>query len=75
MNKIEHEGIGGTCARIEINRDADKADQKVKLFLKAHKTYQTFLGSIFSILFFPSFYSGSHFTNFSPDFHPFENES
>ena len=29
MNKIEHEGIG-TCARIEINKDADNADQKVK---------------------------------------------
>ena len=26
MNKIEHEGIG-TCARIEINQDADNADQ------------------------------------------------
>ena len=31
MNKIEHEGIGN-FARIEINQDADNADQKVKWF-------------------------------------------
>ena len=37
MDKIEHEGMG-TCARIEISQDADNADQKVKWFLKVHKT-------------------------------------
>ena len=64
MNKIEYEGIG-TCARIEVSQNADKADQKVKWFLKVHKTYKLFVGSIFPIFFFQSFYSGSHFTNFS----------
>ena len=37
MNKIEYEGIG-TCAGIKISPDADNADQKVKWFLKVHKT-------------------------------------
>ena len=37
MNKIEYEGIG-TCARIEIRKDADNADQQVKWFLKVHET-------------------------------------
>ena len=41
MNKIEHEGIG-TCARIEISKDADNADRKVKWFLKVHKTCKFF---------------------------------
>ena len=31
MNKIEYEDID-TCARIEVSRDADNADQKVKWF-------------------------------------------
>ena len=39
MNKIEHEGMG-TCARIDISQDADNTDQKVKWFLKIHKTYK-----------------------------------
>ena len=39
MNKIEHEGMG-TCARIDISQDADNTDQKVKWFLKVHKTYK-----------------------------------
>ena len=37
MDKIKHEGIGGTCARFETSQDADNADnadQKVKWFLK-----------------------------------------
>ena len=38
MNKIEHEGTG-TCARTERNKDADNAGQKLKWFLKVHKTY------------------------------------
>ena len=39
INKIEHEGLG-TCARIKISQDADNAcaEQKVKRFLKVHKT-------------------------------------
>ena len=38
-DKVEHEGMG-TCARIEISGDANNADQKVKCFLKVHKTYK-----------------------------------
>ena len=38
MDKIEYERIG-TCARIEISQDEDDPDQKVKWFLKVHKTY------------------------------------
>ena len=57
MNKIEHEGIG-TCARIEINQAADNEDQKVKWFLKVHKTYILLWGTYFQFSFFPSFYSG-----------------
>ena len=38
MNKIQYEGIG-TCARIEKSQDANNTDQKVKWFLKVHKTY------------------------------------
>ena len=34
-----NEGIG-TCARIEISQDADSTDQKVKWFLKVHKSYK-----------------------------------
>ena len=37
IDKIEHEETA-TCARIEINQDADNTDQKVKWFLKVHKT-------------------------------------
>ena len=63
MNKIEYEGIG-TCARIEISQDADNADQKVKWFLKVLRRYKLLWEAcIFN--FFPSFHSGSHFTNFS----------
>ena len=64
MNKIEYEGIG-TCAKIEISQDADNADQKVKWFLKFHKAYKLLWGAYFQFSFFPSFYSGSHFTDFS----------
>ena len=61
--KIEHEGMG-TCARIEINQDADNADEKVKWFLKVHKTYKLLWEAYFYFSFFPSFYSRSRFTNF-----------
>ena len=64
LGNVEHEEIG-TCARIEISQDADNAGQKVKWFLKVHKTLQTFVGSIFLIIFSPSFYSCLRFTNFS----------
>ena len=37
MDKIK--GMG-TCAKIEISQDADEAEQKVKWFLKVHKTYK-----------------------------------
>ena len=37
--EIVHKGIS-SCARIEIRKDADNADQKVKWFLKVHKTYK-----------------------------------
>ena len=53
------------CARIEINQDADNADQKVKWFLKVHATYKLLWEAYFPLSFFPSFDSGSHFTNFS----------
>ena len=39
MKKIEYEEIA-TCSRIEINEDAENADQKVKWFLKVHKTFK-----------------------------------
>ena len=29
-----------TCGIIELSQDADNADQKVKWFLKVHKTYK-----------------------------------
>ena len=54
MNKIEHEGMR-ICARIDKSQDADNTDQKVKWFLKVHRNIQTFVGSIFLILFFPKF--------------------
>ena len=54
MDKIEHEGVG-TYARVEISQDAGNVDQKVKWFLRVHKNFQTFVGSIFSIFFFPKF--------------------
>ena len=44
------------------SQDADNADKKVKWFLKIDKT-EKLLWETFS--FFPSFYSGSHFTHFS----------
>ena len=62
--KIEHEKMGN-YARIEINQNVDNADQKVKWFLKVHKTYKLLWQAYFQFSFFPSFYSGSHFTNFS----------
>ena len=62
--EIELEGIG-TCARIEISQDADNADQKLKRFLKVHKAYTLLWEAYFQFSFFPSFYSRSHFTNFS----------
>ena len=64
MNKIEHEEIG-TCARIEIRQDAGNADQKIKWFLKVHKTYKLLREACFRLSFSPSFYSHSHFTNIS----------
>ena len=72
MNKIEYEEIG-TCARIEISQDADNADQKVKPFLKIHKTYKLLWEAYFQYSSFPRFYAGSHITNFSIP--PLENES
>ena len=62
MNKFEHEGMG-TCARIEISEDADNANQKVKWFLKVHKTYKLLWTAFFNYLFSPSFYSRSHYTD------------
>ena len=64
MNKIEYEGIS-TCARTEIRQNTDNADHRVKWFLKVHKTYKLLSEAYFQISFFSSFYSGSHFTNFS----------
>ena len=49
-DNIEHEGIG-TCARIEISLDADNANQKVKWFLKVHKTYKLLWEAYFNYLF------------------------
>ena len=37
-DKAEHKGMG-TCGRTEMCQDSDNADQKVKWFLKVHKTY------------------------------------
>ena len=51
IDKIEHEDIGA-WERIEINQNADNADEKIKLFVKVHKT---FMGSMFLIIFFPTF--------------------
>ena len=68
MNEIEDEGIG-TCARIGISQDADNPEQKLKWFLKLHKTYKLLLEACFQFSFSPSFYSGSLFTKFF-DFHP-----
>ena len=64
IDKIEHEGIG-TCARIEINQDADNADQRVKWFLKVHKIYKLLWEAYFQFSFSPRFYSGLHFAKFS----------
>ena len=41
----------GTYARIEISQDADNADQKVKGFLKVHKTYKLLWEAYFQISF------------------------
>ena len=49
FDKIEHEEIG-TCAKIELSQDEDNADQKVKLFLKAHKTYKLLWEAYFKFL-------------------------
>ena len=62
--KIGHKAMG-TCAIIEISQYADNEDQKVKSFLKVHKTYKLLWEARFQLSFFPSFYSGSHFTNLS----------
>ena len=37
MDNIEHEGMDA-CARTEISQNVDNSDQKVKWFLKVHKT-------------------------------------
>ena len=60
-------GMKCTCVRIEIGQDAD---QKVKWFLKFHKTYKLLGKAYFQLSFFPSFYSGSHFTIFFIFTHP-----
>ena len=64
LDKIEHVEIG-TCARTEISQDADNKDQKLKWFLKVHNTKQTFVESIFLIIFLPKLFLGSHIGNFS----------
>ena len=64
MNKIGYEGKG-TCARTEISQDADNGEQKVKWFLKVYKAYKLLWEAYFQFSFPASFYSGSHFTNFS----------
>ena len=53
----------GTYARTEISQEADNADadQKVKWFLKVHKTYKLLWEAYLQL----SFYSRSHFTSFS----------
>ena len=53
-DKIEHEGMG-TCAGTEISQDADKAHQKVKWFLKVHKTYKLLREAFVELSFPPSF--------------------
>ena len=63
INKVEHEGIA-TCARTEIDQDADNMDQKVKWFLKVMKQ-TNFCGELIVNFFCQVFYSGSHFTKFS----------
>ena len=50
MNKIEHEGTG-TCARTERIQDADNAEQKLKWFLKVHKTYKLLWEAYFQFSF------------------------
>ena len=45
-------------------QDADNTDQKVKWFLKAHKTYKHLLEAYFQLSFFPSFNSGSQRVSF-----------
>ena len=50
MNKVEYEVIG-TCARVEISQGADNADQKVKWFLKVHKTYKLLWEAHFQLFF------------------------
>ena len=64
MNEIEHDGID-TCERTEISQDSDNADQNVKWFLRVHKTYKLLWEAYCQFYFFPSFYSGSGFSNFS----------
>ena len=41
----------GTNASIEIGQDADNADQKVKWFMKVHKTYRLCGKHIYNHLF------------------------
>ena len=70
MNKIEHLGMG-TCARIKVSQDSDKAEQKVKWFLKVHKTYKRLWQAYFN--FFPKFLFRFTFYKIF-HFHPPENE-
>ena len=70
--KIEHEGIC-TGGIIEISQDADNADQKVKWFLKVHKTYKLFREAYFQFSFSQVFIQFTFYKYF--DFHPQENES
>ena len=65
MNKIEHEGIGGTCARIE--------ESKIVSVSEVHKTYKLCGRHIFNFLFFLNFFSFTFYNIFY--FHPQENES
>ena len=51
---IEHEGTG-TCAGIEITQDADNADQKVRRFPKAQKTYKLLWKAHFCLSFLITF--------------------
>ena len=63
-DKVEHKGIG-TCARIEMSKDADTAEQKVKWFLKVHKIYKLLWEAYFQFSFLFTFTFYKFF-----DFHP-----
>ena len=58
MSKMKYEEIG-TCARIEVKIQMSESSYNI----------QTFVGSIFSIFFFPKFLFRFTFYKFS-EFHP-----